>query len=178
MKAKFAVRRIHRQYGRWLYDACGQQVVHPDNNVTCNYRFVYMAWLRQITSAVTRIYSGNSETSQIVNNLCVCVCVCVCVCGCVCGSCQGGPADIKVFTDNNRPTEPKGLKYGVAVTAPCYNLPSVKRQHYVCAANCIVGPLWGGGINLCGLLSVQSDRVDVCVLQARNACVLCVMFTH
>ena len=43
MSAKFAVRRIHKQYGRWLYHACGQQVVYPDNNVTWNYRFVYMA---------------------------------------------------------------------------------------------------------------------------------------
>ena len=42
------------------------------------------------------------------------------MCVCVCVSCQGGPVDIKVFTDNNRPTEPEGLKYGVAVTAPHY----------------------------------------------------------
>jgi len=43
MNAKFVVRRIHGQYGRWLYHARRQQVVHPNNNVTWKYRFVYMA---------------------------------------------------------------------------------------------------------------------------------------
>jgi hypothetical protein len=48
------------------------------------------------------MYSGNSETSEIVSNQWV--------------SCQGGLADTKVFTDNNRSSQAEGLKCGVDVT--------------------------------------------------------------
>jgi hypothetical protein len=89
------------------------------------------------------MYSGNSETSKIVNNQCV--------------SCQGGLADTKVFTDN-RSTPAEGLKCGVDVTTthkPCGGLcrgrsvtPPAQRQceywvrlgvgdHSVCRADLI-----------------------------------------